>query len=188
MPLCTVSLHPNADSAKSSVLVYQPEVSIHVYIHINYRAIGITKITIMILIIVWFFHACGKKGTYELIITTRQFSLSIHTSLYSHTYHVHAPRDYRIHYNMQLYKSVTMQRLLVLHVNLFDHYCYIIYSTGPGIYGSKSTRVRGHSPRTKAVYVVTFLFSTCVIRIVWKQQRYSVDNVYYCTRIPFVNR
>ena len=34
--------------------------------------------------------------------------------------------------------------------NLCVHYSY---STGPGIYGSKLTRVRGCSPRTRAVYV-----------------------------------
>ena len=30
--------------------------------------------------------------------------------------------------------------------------CYS-YSTGPGIYGSKSIRIRGQSPRTRAIYV-----------------------------------
>ena len=43
-------------------------------------------------------------------------------------------------------------------------YIYIIcysYSTGPGIYGSKPTRVRGRSPRTRAVYVAINPWQPC---------------------------
>ena len=35
------------------------------------------------------------------------------------------------------------------------------YSTGPGIYGSKPTRVRGRSPRTRAVYVAINPWQPC---------------------------
>ena len=38
--------------------------------------------------------------------------------------------------------------------------CYR-YSTGPGIYGSKPTRVRGRSPRTRAVYVAINPWQLC---------------------------
>ena len=38
--------------------------------------------------------------------------------------------------------------------------CYS-YSTGPGIYGSKPTRVRGRSPRTRAVYVAINPWQPC---------------------------
>ena len=38
--------------------------------------------------------------------------------------------------------------------------CYS-YSTGPGIYGSKLTQVRGRSPRTRAVYVTINPWQPC---------------------------
>ena len=43
-------------------------------------------------------------------------------------------------------------------------YSYVLsysYSTGPGIYGSKPTRVRGRSPRTREVYVAINPWQPC---------------------------
>ena len=46
------------------------------------------------------------------------------------------------------------------NVNHTNKVCYS-YSTGPGIYGSKLTRVQGQSLRTRAVYVAINPWQPC---------------------------
>ena len=67
--------------------------------------------------------------------------------------------------NLAVDPKIAIARILV-DLNLAVPYgiairiCYS-YSTGPGIYGSKPTRVRGRSPRIRAVYVAINPWQPC---------------------------